>query len=78
MRVYKIGFLLQFYTGSLKETEGNLRALTEERVNFWKSVMLHIIANQPIPEEMVHEYQKKRDILRSDEEKKRQKELHQI
>lgn len=78
MRVYKIGFLLQFYTGSLAQTEGNLHLLAKDRILFWKNALDCIMEDKPITEEMVFEYKKKRDALRSEEEKRRQKELHQL
>jgi hypothetical protein len=78
MRTYKLAELLQFYTGSLAQTEGNLKLLAKERIEFWKKVMITIIEDKPVTEEMVQEYTKKRDSLRSEDEKKRQKEIHQL
>jgi hypothetical protein len=78
MRVFKLGELLQFYTGSLNKTEGNLHLLTKERISFWKNILLNILDDKPVSEELVNEYKKKRDALRSEEEKRRQRELHQL
>jgi hypothetical protein len=78
MRIYKIGELLQFYTGSLAKTEGDLHLLAEERISFWKNALDCILNDTLVTEEMVFEYKKKRDLLRSDEEKRRQRELHQL
>jgi hypothetical protein len=75
MRVYKIIFLLRYYAESLEKTEGDLRELTLKRLNFWHEVLKHILDNSPIPDELVSRYKGERDNLRSEEEKKRQKEF---
>ncbi|MFA6565493.1 MAG: hypothetical protein WCT48_02005 [Candidatus Paceibacterota bacterium] len=78
MRAYKMGFLLQFYTGSLAQTEGDLHRLAWERISFWKSVLSAILNDEFVPVETVLKYKNKRDSLRSEEEVRRQKKLHQI
>jgi hypothetical protein len=78
MRAYKMGFLLQFYTGSLAQTEGDLHRLAWERISFWKSVLSAILNDEFVPIEQVLKYKNKRDSLRSAEEMRRQKELHQL
>lgn len=75
MRVYKLGFLLDFYTQSVIKTEGNLKTLTLERINFWQKIMNLILDDQEIPKELVEVYRGKRDKLRSIEEKERQREF---
>ncbi len=75
MRIYKIGFLLDFYTKSIEKTEGDLKELTLERINFWHQILNFILDDQEIPSNYVTEYKNKRDNLRSEEEKKRQREF---
>ncbi|MBX4189048.1 hypothetical protein KW785_00450 [Candidatus Parcubacteria bacterium] len=75
MRIYKISFLMRFYKESLAETEGDLHQLTKERLAFWQHILRHILDDTAIPLHLIQEYKGKRDTLRSDEEKKRQKEF---
>lgn len=75
MRVYKLGFLLDFYTKSIIKTERDLKELTFERINFWHEVLKFILNDQEIPSNLIGDYKSKRDNLRSEEEKKRQREF---
>ena len=75
MRVYKIGFLLQFYAKSLKKASGNNRKITLLRLEFWAKIMDLIISDEEIPRELVTTFTKKEDSLRSLDELKRQKEM---
>ncbi|MBX4199213.1 aminoglycoside phosphotransferase family protein [Candidatus Parcubacteria bacterium] len=75
MRAYKIGFLLKFYAESLANTSGDLRTLTLERIDFWHEILKYVLDDREIPEDFVERYKKKRDALRSEEEKKRQREF---
>jgi hypothetical protein len=75
MRIYKIGFLLKYYAESLEKTSGDLKQLTLERINFWHEILKYILEDTEIPHNFVEEYKSKRDTLRSEEEKKRQKEF---
>jgi hypothetical protein len=75
MRAFKISYLIEYYVRSLPKTEGDLHDLTRKRINFWHRVLEAILDNVSIPKELVEDYKNKRDILRSDEEKKRQKEF---
>jgi len=75
MRVYKITELLEFYSRSLPKTDGDLRALTIERIGFWHNIMKAILDDITIEEELVKSYTKKRDELRTEEEKERQREF---
>ena len=75
MRIYKLGFILKFYAESLEKTEGDLRILTLERIDFWHEILKYVIDNKEVPENFVDNYKSKRDQLRSDGEKKRQKEF---
>jgi len=75
MRIYKIGFLLEYYADSLKKTSDDLKELTLERINFWHEILKYIIEDRRIPDELTEMYKNKRDSLRSEEEKKRQREF---
>ncbi|KND48437.1 MAG: hypothetical protein AB200_01760 [Parcubacteria bacterium C7867-005] len=75
MRIYKIGFLLQFYGASLSKTEGDLQKLTMERISFWQTILEHLVNNEEVPESFVESYKDIRDNLRSKDEKDRQKEF---
>jgi hypothetical protein len=76
MRIYKLGFLLQFYASTLQKTSGDARTLTEERISFWTHALESLLDDQPLSQEIISGYEKTRDELRSEEEKNRQKELH--
>lgn len=78
MRIFKICFLLNFYSESLKKTEENLQVLTQVRVNFWTKSLLAVLDDKPLDQGIIREYKKERDALRSDEEIIRQKSLKQI
>jgi hypothetical protein len=75
MRAYKAGFLLHFYQQSLRKTEGKLKELTEERIALWSHILDALIAGKDIPREVVEIYIKKRNDLRSEDEKQRQREF---
>ncbi len=75
MRVYKLGFLLQFYVQSFLKAEGNLRLLSQKRIEFWSQVLKNVLADTQTPTEIIKAYQRQRDSLRSQAEKTRQKNL---
>jgi len=75
MRVYKLGYLVDYYIRSLPKTSGDLHELTKKRIAFWHRVLEHILEDEQLPRELVDEYKGKRDNLRSEEEKERQKEF---
>ncbi|MDO8604237.1 MAG: hypothetical protein Q7K40_02435 [bacterium] len=75
MRVLKVAELLEYYTRSLKKTEGNLRLLTEVRIEFWHDVLKALPTNKELADNIRSDYLTKRDSLRSVEEKERQREF---
>lgn len=75
MRIYKLGFILKFYAESLEKTGGDLRVLTLERIAFWHEILKYVLDDKEVPDEFVEEYKNKRDTLRSEDEKKRQREF---
>lgn len=76
MRVYKLGKLLEYHAGTLTKTTGNLKKLSEKRVEFWRKALEALIDEKVIAQDVIAEYQRERDSLRSEEEKKRQEALH--
>ena len=75
MRVYKIGYLLKYYAESLEKTTGNLNTLTLKRINFWHEVLKAVLSDTQLSKEILQDYIENRDDLRSEEEKKRQREF---
>jgi len=78
MRLYKIGFLLRFHAGTLKKTSGDLTELARRRVDFWTDALRSIINDRPLAQEIIETFVQKRNSLRSETEKKRQKEIGHI
>ncbi len=76
MRIYKLGFLLQFYTNAVRKSSGNLRMLAQARIAFWTAALHAVLEDTSLSPARISEYQNTRDTLRSDEEKERQRELH--
>jgi len=76
MRIYRLGEIIWYYIDKLEKTSGDLHLLTEKRVQFWSDVLGATLNDAPVDEQIVEEYKKIRDTLRSEEEKKRQIGLH--
>lgn len=75
MQIYKLGFLLEYYVRSLPKTSGNLKKLTQLRINFWYQVLKSVLDQASLPAEVLANYLQSRDNLRSEEEKDRQREF---
>lgn len=78
MRIYKLGELLQYHARAFAHSEGDLRTLSGERLRFWSRVLATLLENAPLPESVIEAYKRSRDTLRSEEEKRRQRELQQL
>lgn len=76
MRVYRLGELIRYYAGWLPRTQGNLKLLAQARIDFWTTVLEAVLDNKEVPLDVVEEYTKTRDALRSEDEKQRQVGLH--
>lgn len=76
MRIYKLAKLLEYHTGTLSQTSGNMHKLSTERVRFWSEVLASLLDDKPLSQDVISQYQRERDSLRSDTEKKRQEALH--
>lgn len=75
MRIYRLGEIICYYTNLLEKTHGDLYTLTKERIKFWTIVLEAILNGKTVPDEVIVNYKKTRDTLRSQEEKLRQKNL---
>ncbi|MDB5189216.1 MAG: hypothetical protein JWL82_173 [Parcubacteria group bacterium] len=75
MRVYKLGYLLAYYAGLLPITTGNHLKITELRIELWTTVLEEVLDEHPVPDEVVQKYTHARNALRSEEEKRRQREF---
>lgn len=76
MRIYRLGEIIWYYVQTITKTEENLLELNTLRVQFWGTVLSYTLDGLPTPKEVVTAYTEKRDSLRSEEEKNRQKGLH--
>jgi len=76
MRLYRLTELMFYYTQTLQRCSGDLQELNTERVHFWGQVLSYTLQQKELPEEIRTTYIKKRDTLRSTDEKKRQVGLH--
>jgi hypothetical protein len=75
MRCYKAGVLLRYYAETTNKAAGDMRELSHTRFIFWEQVLAHLLNNEPIPPTLVTEYIGVRNTLRSEDEKKRQREF---
>ncbi len=75
MRVYKLGFLLQYYTGTLEKTSGDMQKLMHLRLTFWTRVLEAILDDKHLPNEIICLFLEEENVLRSEEEWKRRKEI---
>ncbi len=75
MRIYKAGFLLNYYASVLPKTEGNLRALTLERLGLWTHILEALLEGREVESKFVEEYKNRRGELRTEEEKERQRDF---
>lgn len=78
MRVYKLAELLNYHARAFAHTEGRDKKLSEERIIFWTRVLFSFINNIPLPTDVIENYKRIRDTLRSEAEKQRQRALQQL
>ncbi len=76
MRIYRLGEIIWYYTQTLKKSAGTLLELNRARVYFWSDVLSCVLKRTEVPESIISAYTKKRDLLRSTDEKERQVGLH--
>lgn len=75
MRVYKLGFLIKFWTAGLKEASGSLKELIRERIILWTRALDSVLNDTPVPSDVITHYLERQKDLRSEEEKARQREM---
>src|SRR3989339_2007414 len=75
MRVFRLVEIIWYYTNTLVKAVGDLHTLNQKRIIFWTKVLESVLADQPVSRNIVEEYKRIRDNLRSPEEKERQKKL---
>lgn len=75
MRIYKLGFLLNYYSDTLEKTEGDMHKLMRTRLTFWTEVMKAVLDDKQISKNVLAKFLEEEDMLRSDEERARRKEI---
>lgn len=76
LRVYRLGEIIWYYTNTLDKSSGNLHTLNTERTHLWHTVLISVLADKEVSPEYLEAYRMKREMLRSEDEKLRQKDLH--
>lgn len=76
MRLYKIGYLIDYYIKTLSKVSGDLEILNKKRIEFWLNILETVLKNSQVPYEFIDNYRKERNSLRSKEEMERQKEFN--
>jgi hypothetical protein len=76
MRVYRLAELMYYYTSALSKSSDDLLELNNLRIDLWAEVLTHVLDDKAIPQHYLDAYKSKRDMLRSEDEKKRQVGLH--
>lgn len=76
IRLFRFIELIAHHNKIFNEGEGDLQALSRERVLFWSALLEQFLNQKPFDESLISDYKNKRDNLRSKEEKERQKILY--
>ena len=76
MRLFRLGEIIAYYTKTLENSHGDLLTLNQLRITFWSEVLKAELEDTRVSNTVVAEYRRKRDVLRSNEEKLRQIGLH--
>jgi len=76
MRIYRLGEIVWYYTRTLEACEGDLKTLNRSRVDFWAKMLAATLAGERLAPAEIAAYRAMRDSLRSEDEKRRQRELH--
>lgn len=77
-RLYKAVTLLAYYTKISKDISGKFLKLTKVRIGFWQNFLAKLLDKKLPTKTEIARYIELRDTLRSEEEKKRQKEIGHI
>lgn len=76
MRVYRLAEIIWHYINTLSKADSDLVALNNLRIRFYAQLLKTVLDDQYLDKAIVTEYIAQRDVLRSQEEKIRQKNLH--
>jgi len=76
MRVFRLAELIWHYAKTLSIATDDLQTLNRTRVNLWSEALKMVLEDKSLDKNIILEYQKTRDSLRDEDEKKRQAELH--
>lgn len=76
MRIYRLGEIICYYLQTLPRSVDTLLTLNNARVDFWAAALRAQLTKSDLPLEVREHYKQVRDSLRSEEEKKRQKDLN--
>lgn len=75
MRVYKLGFLLNYYAKTLSKTAGDMHKLMRIRLAFWIEVLKAVLEDKQVSKEILEKFLAEENLLRSDEERARRREI---
>ncbi len=76
MRLFRLVELIRYYASWLSQTTGDLHELAKVRIVFWTSVLRATLNEKEVSSEMIDKYKLTRDKLRTEEELRRQENLH--
>ena len=76
MRIYRLGEIIYYYSRTLRKVVDDLHSLNLERIHFWSKILKAVLDDVYVSKDIIDNYKKTRDGLRSEEEKKRQIGLH--
>jgi hypothetical protein len=76
MRVYRLGEIISYYVKNTELSSGDLKTLNNARIYLWANVLEATLRGQQVSDDIIDTYTKLRDSLRSEDEKRRQKDLH--
>lgn len=73
MRLLKCAQLINYYAETLAKTSGDTYDLNVRRFNLWIEVLVSLTNDRKLHPSFIEEYKQARDVLRTDDEKQRQK-----
>lgn len=76
MQIFRLIELIRYYANTIPISSDDILILNKKRIEFWSYILETILYNKPVRQEIIEEYKKTRDSLRSEDEKQRQKGLH--
>src|SRR5690606_17976906 len=66
MRLFRLGEIITYYVKNVSQSDGSLKTLNQNRVQFWADVLAAEIENKRVSRDIVKNYQTNRDQLRSE------------